>query len=78
MLELEALPVHCQNVLDSKSNKLICKVIYCYKRRNISHFGKLICLSQNNQSNGTDFGIICFILPKLSLYVWDHISKGNA
>ena len=44
------------------------------KRRYISQFGKLICLSQRNPSNGTDFGILCFILPILSLYVWDHIS----
>ena len=43
------------------------------KRRCISQFGKLICLSQKNLSNGTDFGILCFILPILFLYVWDHI-----
>ena len=31
MLELEALPVHCQNVLDSKSNKLISIVTNCFQ-----------------------------------------------
>ena len=44
-------------------------LLYLNKRRYFFRFGKLLCHSQKDPSNGTDFGILCFILPILSLYI---------
>ena len=57
--------IHTQVQIRSKLSNM--GVIYKYKRRYISRFRKLNCVSRKNPSNGTDFGILCFILPILSL-----------